>query len=202
MDFDGAVNYALRRLEGELSPKLTYHSFAHTKDEVVVAVERLAKMEGVLGTDKALLLTAAYFHDLGFIYQRKEHERKSADIALDVLPGFRYTEIQVGIIEGIILATRLPQCPKTHLEQIMADGDLDGLGQGNFFDRGLDLRKELASFGIISSDQDWYLQELDLLMRHRYFTKSARRLRNRGKQDNLRKLRALIEESKRLNEPN
>src|SRR5690242_17751567 len=53
-DFARAHAYALARLERELSPALCYHSVAHTRDDVVVAAERLAALEGVDG--EALLL--------------------------------------------------------------------------------------------------------------------------------------------------
>ena len=43
-----------------------YHSVAHTKD-VVKAATRIAKAEGVEGDELTLLLTAAWFHDSGYI---------------------------------------------------------------------------------------------------------------------------------------
>ena len=73
-DFDSARAYALRRLEHELSPALCYHSVVHTRDDVVVAAERLAALEGVDDAALLLLRTAAYFHDLGFLEQRDQHE--------------------------------------------------------------------------------------------------------------------------------
>ncbi len=43
-DFERARQYALERLERELPASLTYHCLAHTQDDVVPAVERLAAL--------------------------------------------------------------------------------------------------------------------------------------------------------------
>jgi uncharacterized protein len=66
-DLERARVYALERLSRELSPRLTYHSLAHSQQDVVPAVERLTLSEGVAGRDLLLLLTAAYFHDVGHV---------------------------------------------------------------------------------------------------------------------------------------
>jgi uncharacterized protein len=106
-DFERARQYALERLERELAASLTYHSLAHTRDEVVPATERLAAMEGVTGEPLLLLRTAAYFHDLGFVERRSGHEVASAQIAEQVLPGFGYSLAQIQAIRGMILATEI-----------------------------------------------------------------------------------------------
>lgn len=191
-DLDGAINYALRRLKNELSPKLTYHSLSHTRDEVAVAVAHLAEAEGIHGHNLTLLITAAYFHDLGFVVQRKDHEEKSAEITAQVLPQFHYSDEQIRIIQAIIMATRLPQMPNTLLEQVMADGDLDNFGQDTFFDRSTDLRNELSTFGVHSVDLDWYTNQLSFLSSHQYFTRTAYQWRDPKKQENIQKLKILI----------
>jgi len=123
-DFQGAQAYALGRLERELSPKLIYHSLAHTRDGVVAASERLASMENVDGESLVLLLTAAYFHDIGFVVQCENHEEAGCSIAEEALPEFRYSSDQILAIKRMILATKLPQNPETRPEEILADGVL------------------------------------------------------------------------------
>jgi HD superfamily phosphodiesterase len=46
----------------------------HIKD-VFKSASVLAGMEGVEGEDLTLLLTAVLFHDSGFLFSAKEHER-------------------------------------------------------------------------------------------------------------------------------
>ena len=85
-----ARQYALNRLERELSPNLHYHGIVHTRDDVVPAAELLANLEGIKVESFYLLLTAAWFHDLGFVEKPANHEQISARIAAEILPGFGY----------------------------------------------------------------------------------------------------------------
>src|SRR5262245_42409198 len=103
IDFEGARQHALERLERELSPAYMYHSLAHTRDEVVPAVERLACIEGVNSEALLLLRTAAYYHDIGLLRQRINHEAAGAQIAAVALPGFGYSPAQIQAIDGMIM---------------------------------------------------------------------------------------------------
>ena len=47
------------------------------------------------------------------------------------------------IIYNLILSTKVPQQPKTHLEEILCDADLDYLGRNDFEDISSNLLKEL-----------------------------------------------------------
>ncbi len=190
-DFERARQYALERLARELPPTMAYHSLAHTRDEVGPAVERLAALEGIAGEPLLLLRTAAVFHDIGFVERRAGHEAASARIAARVLPGFGYNPAQVRAVCGMILATEVGREPTSHLEQILADADLDVLGRADFAARSRDLRAELEAHEGPISDEEWYQKQLVLLEMHRYHTASARALREAGKQQNLAEVRAL-----------
>ena len=192
LNFELAKHYALHRLEQELSPNLLYHGIKHTRDDVVPAVEMLAKMEGVEGNPLSLLLTAAWFHDLGFVEQPRYHELISARIALQVLPGFGYTDKQVEIVRWAILATALPQSPRNLQEKILTDADLDALGRDDFVLSSENLRRELASFGEEYTDLEWYSRQLKFLESHTYFTASARSLRDAGQAKNIHMLKTRL----------
>jgi uncharacterized protein len=193
-DSGRAIAYALARLEHELSPDLAYHCLAHTCDEVVPAVERLARLESVSQDALLLLRTAAYYHDIGFVQQRDNHEAASIAIARAVLPDCGYTPEDIAVIEGIIWATKLPQSPQTLLECIMADADLDSLGRLDFLSRSMNLHAEMAAFGDAILLKDWYHQQVQFLCNHRYFTASARQQRDQGKQNNIALLQSLLEQ--------
>lgn len=185
-DFDAARRYALQRLETELPAVLVYHSVAHTRDDVVPAVERLAEREGVQDEDLLLLRTAAWYHDLGFVEDETGHEEIGARIARQVLPRFGYSPAQIETVCGIIVATRLPQTPTTHLQQIMADADLDLLGRDDFWMLNQALRDEEAALGQPHTDEEWYGSQLAFLQAHHYFTPAARELRGEGKEHHVR----------------
>lgn len=193
-DFARARAYALERLSTELSPLLCYHSLSHTRDGVVPAVERFGVWHGVDQESMLLLRTAAWYHDIGFVEQRVDHEVAGVRIAGTVLPGFGYNRSQIAAIGGMIMATKLPQTPQTMLEQLLADADLDGLGRSNFMERNRDLRLELEAFGFQTTDEAWLSDQLDFLKSHQYWTAAARTLRDAGKQRNLAMLKQQLDQ--------
>src|SRR5689334_10727968 len=105
MQFQQAKDFIIKKLSEELPPKLSYHSIEHISD-VYSACERLAKEEGVTGDALLLLLTAALYHDSGFLVQLKDHEIISCDIVRTHLPGFEYNGEQLSVICGMIMATK------------------------------------------------------------------------------------------------
>ncbi len=177
-DYQGARQYALERLSRELSPALLYHSLAHTRADVTVAVERLAETEGLPQPDRLRLRTAAYFHDIGYVERREEHEAAGIRIARAVLPGFGFTPAQLDVISALLLSIRWPQTPGTLAEEILADADLDVLGREDYWTRNVDLRAEWEAFGRRVTDQEGCRNQLRFLRGHRYFTASARGLRD------------------------
>jgi uncharacterized protein len=192
-DFDRAKAYALERLERELPAELTYHSLAHTRDDVAPATLRLSAIAGVCGEQRMLLHTAAYYHDIGFVVQRADHELVSARIAAEILPEFGYSPSQIEVIQGMIMATKLPQSPGTLLEQLLADADLDALGRTDFFVRNQALRDELAAYGSGCDDLEWYREQLDFLGSHQYWTSAAQQVRGEQKRRNIDMIALMIE---------
>jgi uncharacterized protein len=191
-DYAAARQYALGRLERELEPCLCYHNLAHTRDDVLPAVERLARIEGLAGDELLLLRTAALYHDIGFTIGRAEHELASVRIMTGALPGFGYTAEQIAHISAQIMATRMPQAPHSLAAQILADADLDLLGRTDFLEGNRALRQELAAFEITLSDAAWYTDQLSFLSRHHYWTSAARQLRDAQKGRNILQLQALM----------
>lgn len=193
-NFEQAKQYALYRLERELPPALHYHGITHTRDDVVPAVIMLANMELIQDEPLYLLMTAAWFHDLGFIEQELRHELISSRIAVEILPHFGYTVEQIEIVRWAILATALPQSPTTLLEQILTDADLDVLGREDFMLRNENLRLELALAGKKFTDIEWYTNQLKFIESHTYFTASAHKTRDEQKHINTVNLRRKLEE--------
>ncbi len=196
-DFECAKQYALERLEHELPPHAYYHSVQHTRDDVLPAARRFADLEGVTGHDWLCLLTAACFHDVGHIRQRIDHETVSAAIAADVLPQFGYDDEQIALVQRLILTTRWPPHPQTLLEKIIADADMDSLGRDDFLQTSLNLREELAGYGVDMTEEQWYATQLEFLESHRYFTNAAQRLRGDQKQRNIALVKRLLAEARR-----
>lgn len=193
MQFQETKSFILNKLKKELPPHLSYHSIDHIKD-VYDSCKTIAKSEGVDGVDLKLLLTAALFHDSGFIVQQKGHEQISCEIVREYLPDFNYTPQQIEKICGMIMATKIPQSPNNLLEEIIADADLDYLGRDSFFEIGNKLFSELSFYGYLTFE-DWNKIQVKFLEAHRFFTKTTIKNRNAKKIENLNIVKKLVEDA-------
>ncbi|MBN1339195.1 MAG: HD domain-containing protein [Bacteroidales bacterium] len=191
MDFESVNNYLIRRLKNELSRHLTYHSVEHTLD-VIQSCQLLAGHEGVNGPDLILIKTAALFHDAGFIRKYDGHEDVSIELAAEILPHYDYSEKEIEMVASMIIATRIPQQPASLSEKILADADLDYLGRDDLFVISQRLHYELKKINRMSSLRQWHELQLSFLKNHSYFTRSAHRLRDVQKQENIRELEDLL----------
>ncbi len=191
--FEDLNDYVLDRLERELPKHLYYHNYKHTID-VTIGVEIIGYGEGVGEEDMLLLKTAALFHDFGQVEGAIDHEEKGCKIAEELLPNYGYDSEQIEIIKGIIMATKLPPQPKTLLEQIIADADLDYLGRRDMIPVSDALYQELKVQGIIGSFNDWNKLQLKFLSMHQYFTETARNMRKVNKEEQIERIKALITE--------
>ncbi len=192
MDFPGAKEFVINKLEKELKPALYYHNFQHTLD-VVNSVTTLATMEKVNGEDLMILRTAALYHDTGFLWQYNNNEAIASEFARITLPGFGYDRPSIEKVSKLILETKVPQHPTSLLSKILCDADLDYIGREDFFITALRLHREWSE----NSDRkitfkEWYLKQLQFVKHHHYFTLSARTLRNNRKKKNLSQIRELL----------
>ena len=108
MLFHQAKTFILNKLKSELPAHLTYHCFDHTLD-VYGAAEHLCDLEKITAYQKELVLTAALYHDSGFIIGPNCHEEESCQMAEEYLPLYGYDINDLGAIKGMIMATKLPQ---------------------------------------------------------------------------------------------
>ena len=191
MRFEEAVNDILDRLTRQLSEHLTYHSIHHIKD-VYHTAKTIAEHENVPESEIKLLLTAASYHDAGFLKHSQGHEEESCRMARAALPRYGYANDDIEKICDMIMATRIPQTPHNLPEEILADADLDYLGRDDFFSIGDLLYAELKTAGAISTEWEWNQMQVKFMEAHRYFTATSKRLRNAKKEANLALVKAKI----------
>jgi uncharacterized protein len=185
MQFEQAGEFMREKLRNELPAHLAYHSIDHVED-VYRSAALLAGYENLSPHDTQILLTAALYHDAGFIIGVTGHEEESCKM----LPGFDYTTDEIVQICNLIMATQLPQSPKNRLEEVLADADLDYLGRNDYFTISQKLHEELLLAGEISSDEEWKQVQINFMENHRYFTSTAINLRQALKEENLKKIKA------------
>ncbi|HKR06800.1 MAG TPA: HD domain-containing protein [Bacteroidia bacterium] len=188
MQFREAEKYIKELLQSGLPGSLFYHNYDHTI-EVLKAVIQIAHEEEIGDEDLVLLKTAALFHDSGFINAYHGHEEEGCLIARKQLPLFDYSDEQVEKICALIMATKTPQNPQTHLEKILCDADLYYLGTDSFTQTGQKLFREWLERGKIYSEKEWNQVQIKFLESHRYFTKSAIANAEKKKAEHLQKLK-------------
>jgi class 3 adenylate cyclase/ligand-binding sensor domain-containing protein/predicted metal-dependent HD superfamily phosphohydrolase len=194
INYRKAERHIMKILQAELSPNLHYHGIHHTYD-VVEAAERIAIMEGVLDEDIFVLKSAATYHDAGFVEQYDKNEHIGARMAEEILPLYGYTETQVNTVKELIYATIIPHDPKDRLQQIICDADLDYLGRDDFHLIADNLRRELRDHGKINSDRMWDEIQVKFLTAHKYFTKSAIKLRQAKKERHIEEIKERLAEN-------
>jgi uncharacterized protein len=194
VDFEGARQYVLSRLEAQLPATLLYHGVHHTRDDVLPAAERLGARAGLDPEALLTLRTAALYHDTGYLVTYFRNEDEGAQIARETLPGFGYSPEQIESVGALIMATQLPQEPEDDLQALICDADLDSLGREDFLKSSLLLRTELATHGVETTLREWYERQIAFLTTHSYFSHEAQALRDVGKARNLARLRELLAE--------
>ncbi len=191
-DFLGAQAHARRRLETELPAWLLYHDLEHTVGLVAPAAALLADDVGLDSVGRGLVVTAAWFHDIGFVERYDENEVVALRVAREALPGFGFTPEQVEAVVVAIWATRIPQEPDSLLAEVLCDADLFVLGVDRFTEREVALREELELTGVVETDDEWNARQLRFLEEHRYFTDAARRRNDAGKEQNVAMVRSRL----------
>lgn len=185
MRVQAAIDAILLRLERDLSRNLYYHSVSHTRD-VLARTEALAKSEGITEPESLdLLRTAAAYHDSGFLINNRDHERLGCKLVRAELPAYGFTSEQIERICGMIRATKVPQKPRNHLEQIICDADLDYLGRDDFYAIGRRLFKELKAFRLLETEAEWNDLQIKFLRAHSYWTATNKQERAEKKAGHL-----------------
>jgi len=187
MRLDFVAPFILDKLKRELPSILTYHNVYHTED-VYESAKSIALAEKIEGEELDILLTAALFHDSGFLIALADHESSSCRLAREYLPDFGYQPSEVEQVCELIMATRVPQHPKSHLQEIICDADLDYLGRADFHEKSRALFEEMKQLGTIADEPHYMQLQLAFLKNHHYFTHTAKNRREAKKAEHVREV--------------
>ncbi len=180
-------------LTDEACSSLKYHNLSHTIG-VVDKVKSIAEGEGVTGEDKESIIIAAWFHDVGYLQDPKEHEEASYKIAAGFLDKHNYKPELKSVIKSLILVTKMGVQPTTLLEKIIKDADLGHIGSDDYSAKSEELREEWkVCDGKEMSDSEWFQMNFDFLSNHKFYTPTAEELFGEQKAKNLTQLRALLQ---------
>lgn len=185
--------FALNFFHSNANPRIFYHDISHTKS-VVNSATKLAKIYHLDDRDTFIVVAASWFHDAGYFSGAAEgHELRGADIASALLKNMHQEDSVIDGVRNCILATKMPQQPKTLLEQIVCDADLAHLATDDFFERNKLLRKEIEATTVKKiSKTEWRKNSLLFLEKHSFKTDYGKTEMTAGKQKNIEKLKARI----------
>ncbi|MFT7590924.1 MAG: hypothetical protein ACI9UJ_000845 [bacterium] len=187
MNIGKLKKYLTHKFNSGIRSELSYHTWEHVLG-VLDVCNQYAKRYNITGRDAHLLRTAALIHDIGFLWTYTDHEEEGVEFTKRELPDWGYSKKDIEIIDGMILATQIPQKPKNLLEEIICDADLDYLGTEQFYTIGETLFKEFQAMDQIKTSEQWNKLQINFLKGHRYHTPYARRYREPIKQKHLQDL--------------
>ncbi|MCB0345892.1 MAG: HD domain-containing protein [Bdellovibrionales bacterium] len=188
------IQQILVRLKEGLNPDLVYHSYEHTLEVVKTAIS-LAEAEQLSAKEMELLAVAAAYHDSGFLNHQEDNEPIGAEFAEQAMRAHGYSSQEIAIVKHAILDTglleingKLLRNSSTPISPCLLDADTANLGTDKFF-WSIDA---LVSEGNLSL-AEVRLRALQFLTDHVWFTAEAKKLYDSKKQENLRRLRKLIQ---------
>ncbi len=185
-------DFVIGKLERELSPKLCFHNHTHVV-HVYTMVELLGRAEGISNEEMLLVRTAALMHDMGYLMSYFEHEKASCDLALEILPKYKYSEEQIKKVCSLVMATTDPFSPRDKLEMILIDANYNYLSRVDFKDVALRIWKETKEYRDDITFEEWKKEMITLLERFEFHTSTARRLVDVPKEEQIRILEQLEE---------
>lgn len=177
----------LNKFDNEIGDDLKYHNRKHTV-HVYTQVELLGRAEKVRGEDMLLLRTAGLLHDIGYLVDYDNHKKASCDFTRGFLPGFHYSEVQINKVCKLVMATHESREPTSLLERIICDVNLDYLGRVDYPKVSLNLYMEMKAMNKVGSFKEWKKNQVSLLQKHKFYTNTARLLRDVGNKDQLKQL--------------
>lgn len=189
--YDSVLDHICERLIKEIPSHYTYHSLRHTLDVIEQSII-IAKEESLSEEEIDILKIAALFHDFGYIRTRKEHEMHSAEIFKEYAQRYDLPSKTQDIVSGCILATKIPQSPKAHIEQVLCDADLDYLGREDFVEIGEALYTEMHACSEITDRESWNLLQVKFLSNITYHTAYSRKSRSEQLKKNLANVKQLL----------
>jgi len=190
--FDQLYEKTISRLEKDLPAYLTYHDANHTR-YVLEKTILIAEKENVSDHELFLLKIAALYHDTGHIKNSENHEAESCRIAMQDLAELGFDETEIDQICNMIMATKIPQQPKSNIEGILADADLEYLGTSEFDVISDKLLSELKHFRPELTPRQWYNMQIDFISKHKYHTEYCQTHYESTKLKNLEKIKIKLQ---------
>ncbi len=189
MESEAFVSKLLRE---NTPPYLGYHNLDHTR-EVVENAKLIAKHENFTPDETNILLTAAWFHDTGYVKTYTGHEQESIAIATGFLKKKKVDEDIIEVIANCIKATIYTQKPDSKIEKALRDADFMHLGKENYPKYAELIRNEWNDAGVrIIKKGEFEEESIKMFHEHTFYTDYGRRELTGIKTKNLEALQASV----------
>jgi len=161
MSFKKTIERLYKILEKDLSPKLTYHGIHHTRD----------------------------VHDVCKFYIKHYKIKKDDARTCEIMRDEGFSDKEIRKVRKMILATKVPQSPKSMLAEILCDSDLDYLGREDFKSIGKTLKEEWKNYKFFPNvEEDFDIIQIGFLKGHSYHTEYAQKYRSPEKIKHIERL--------------
>jgi predicted metal-dependent HD superfamily phosphohydrolase len=152
---------------------LKFHTFEHA-EAVVKACKEMGVASRLSDEELEIVVLAAWFHDVGYVETAEGHEENSVEIAVSFLRMNGFPEHKIAQVAGYIRATKMPQAPKSPLEQLLCDADIAHLASRDFSRVSELIRYEIEhQIGRKLSEIEWLTRNTNFVAGHKYFTHYA-----------------------------
>jgi predicted metal-dependent HD superfamily phosphohydrolase len=181
--------YVSNYFREHIPAEYVFHDIMHT-EQVVEGINEIGVELNLSIAEMEMMRIAAWFHDTGYDKGADGHEERSADYAGAFLTKCGYPEERIKMVQGCILATKLPHNPKDMMQKIICDADMSHLGKRSYWERSACIREELRlTKGINMNELEWVDFELNFLLSQRYLTPIGQALYNKRKAKHIKELR-------------
>jgi hypothetical protein len=174
INISAVQTYVAKLFDEQLPEGISYHDLDHTQ-YVANQARIIGKESGLTETELDIAETAAWFHDIGFLYSVEDHETESQKIAREYLSSNGVQEEVIDRVLQCIEATRMPQDPGDDLIAcVVSDADMSYLSEDFYIKRTMLLRQEWNNTrGKKLSKKDYYIETIELFNNHQYYTAYA-----------------------------
>ena len=191
MDVEDSIE---KKYKEDTNQNFYFHNIDFT-NKIKKRIDDIGKNENISNEDLLLLKTAALFYNLGFILNYNEPEKSACDYAKQVLTGFGYSVKQTTLICNLILSAHYPFSPKNLPEEVFCDAVLEYLGNNDYKEISMKLYQEFKEHNKINSLAEWKVHQTTLIGEHEFYTPTARNARHVDKNEQLKKVIQLMENS-------
>jgi uncharacterized protein len=170
MHIDPAIEPQVKSiLNQHLLSCYVYHNYQHA-EYVRKKAREIARHENLGSKEMFLLDIAAMWHDVGYITGPRDHEAHGCQLVRKHLPRYGFNDIDIELICGMIMATKVPQEAHTLSEAILADADMSYLATEHAEELARKLYAERLSADPALTEKQWDKQQIEFIEAHHFLT--------------------------------